>query len=233
MSRKKRQSGNAGRKTFKNSPFSELKGCDLADAKEPGPAAGKPAPAAPHSAHAPNEGLDFFEEMVSMGVKPFKKGSKFTPSPDQLDGGDDRVVVDDEAVQPKDDQSLFLEAVGQMDATFSDELPPEEPARALPRRMRDLVRGRLTPGAEIDLHGLDREQARQRVAYFLDNCVYQDIRVALLITGRGRGSESEPVLRGEIERFLDDAGRKWVVEWGRAPQRYGGEGALVVFLRKD
>ncbi len=231
MSRKKRQVGNAGKKTFKNSPFSALKGCDLVDAEEPGPAAGKPAPSAPPSRRSANDGLDFLEEMVSLGVKPFKRGCAVASPPDAVDGGGDRGVAD-EAVHPQDDHSLFLEAVGQMDATFSDELPLEEPARALPRRMRDLERGRLTPGAEIDLHGLDREQARQRVAYFLDNCVYQDVRVALLITGRGRGSESEPVLRSEIERFLDDAGRKWVVEWARAPQRYGGEGALVVFLRK-
>ncbi|WP_052464611.1 Smr/MutS family protein [Geoalkalibacter subterraneus] len=232
MSRKKKQAGNAGQKTFKNSPFSALKGCNLADDKGPGPAAGKPAPADPPPGRAPSEGLDFLEEMVSLGVKPFKKGCRVASTPDQSDGINDRVVEDGAVQQPKDDHSLFLEAVGQMDATFSDELPPEEPARALPRRMRDLVRGRLTPGAEIDLHGLDREQARQRVAYFLDNCVYQDVRVALLITGRGRGSGSEPVLRSEMERFLDDDGRKWVAEWGRAPQRYGGEGALVVFLRK-
>jgi DNA-nicking Smr family endonuclease len=39
------------------------------------------------------------------------------------------------------------------------------------------------------------------------------------------------VLRQAVEALLQESKRQ-VVEWGLAPRRYGGSGALVVFLRK-
>jgi len=54
----------------------------------------------------------------------------------------------------------------------------------------------------------------------------------LIVTGRGNRSDGEAVLRTEIERYLAQEAAAWVTEWGRAPARYGGEGALVVFLRE-
>ncbi len=118
-----------------------------------------------------------------------------------------------------------------MEAVFTDELPEEVEPSATPRRMKLLRAGKLVPEAELDLHGLDRVRAREKTRYFLEDAVYQGKRTVLLITGKGHGSAGEPVLRKEMERFLARDAGAWVSEWGDAPRRYGGEGALVVFLR--
>lgn len=235
MSRKKEHDRRVMGKKFKNTPFNALKGRDFSDEDTSAPKSGgkKDAPRKPIRVPRDYEGLDFLDEMLSLGVKPLGKS---TPDDAQGATGIEPVTPCDEEIgseKGQDEEALFLEALGQMDTTFRDELPSSEPpAQAVPRRMREFIRGRRIPDAEIDLHGLNREQARQRVAYFLDNCCFQGHQTALLITGRGRGSEQQPVLRGEIENFLNGPGRRWAVEWGRAPKRYGGEGALVVFLRK-
>ncbi len=120
-----------------------------------------------------------------------------------------------------------------MDVCFRDEFPEEEQSLPAPqpRRMKQVRRGTLKPEARLDLHGLTRRQAVEKVGFFLQDCVHQGIKTVLLITGRGYGSQEGPILRPAIEEYLDSEGRVRVAEWGRAPKQYGGEGALVVFLR--
>jgi len=134
---------------------------------------------------------------------------------------------------PATDQEMFLAALGNMDSVFRDEYPVEEESQAAPRRMRQLRQGKRAPEAQLDLHGATREEARQKIRYFLEDCVYQGIKTALVITGRGKGSQAGPVLREDMEKYLSREAMAWVVEWGRAPARYGGDGALVVFLRSS
>ncbi|MEZ4600318.1 MAG: Smr/MutS family protein [Syntrophotaleaceae bacterium] len=129
------------------------------------------------------------------------------------------------------EEEEFLCAIGRMDAVFRDELPLEEPPAATPGRMKQLRQGKLAPEATLDLHGLSREQAREKVRFFLEDSVFQGRRTVLVITGKGRGSPDGPVLRDDMQRYLSSEARAWVVEWGRAPARYGGDGALAVFLR--
>lgn len=129
------------------------------------------------------------------------------------------------------DRELFLDALKGMDTLFSDELPPPEEHQASPRRMKLVRQGRLVPEAKLDLHGLTREEARERARYFLDDSLYRGLKTVLIVTGRGKSSGAEPVLRAEVERYLNHDAGDWISEWGRAPRRYGGEGALVVFLK--
>jgi len=166
----------------------------------------------------------FAAEMVRLGVQ--RRSGKTSGDPaDEAP----RPEMDSE---PKDsDEALFLAALDGMDSRFEDGFPvPEEPS-ASPRRMKQLRQGRLIPEEKLDLHGLSRAEVRIRVGYFLQNAVYHGRKTVLIITGRGRGSGGEAVLRSEVERFLAEEGRTWASEWGRAPRRYGGEGALVVFLK--
>jgi DNA-nicking Smr family endonuclease len=157
----------------------------------------------------------FAREMKRLGVQ-----GGAAPSPEIPQGTDTAVPCE------PDDNELFLDAVGQLDAVFEDER-----SAATPRRMKLVRRGRLVPEASLDLHGLTRDEARARTRHFLENAAYHGQRTVLIITGRGKGSGGEPVLRGELERYLSQEGRAWVSEWGRAPRQYGGEGALVVFLK--
>jgi len=167
----------------------------------------------------------FAEEMSRLGVK--GKRAEEGSLPEKPSAEADMAP----APPPASDQELFLEALKGMDTVFEDSFPPEEEAQASPRRMKLLRQGRLIPEAKLDLHGLTREEARAKVRYFLDDSVYHGKKTVLIVTGRGKGSGGEPVLRGEVERYLADEAGAWVSEWGRAPARYGGEGALVIFLK--
>jgi DNA-nicking Smr family endonuclease len=70
------------------------------------------------------------------------------------------------------------------------------------------------------------------VRNFLESRQRQGMKTVLIITGRGlRSKNGESVIRSDIEAYLRTRAKAWVVEWGRAPKQYGGDGALVVFLR--
>ncbi len=118
-----------------------------------------------------------------------------------------------------------------MDNVFRDEIPEAAAASAPPRRMRQLRQGKLTPEAKLDLHGLNRQEAREKVRFFLEDAVFHGLKTVLVITGRGKGSSDGPVLRTFMEGYLSKEAKAWVLEWDRAPARYGGDGALVVFLK--
>lgn len=221
--------GKKSRKSPQN-PFAPLKGFCVSNDKPP--KAVDPLPkVVPVSTPDTNMGDDetlFAEEMERLGLAPGDGKASVEEAPEEeTAAGTERIRT----LPPPTDQELFCAALGTMDAVFEDEFPPEEEVRAEPRRMRLVRRGQLVPEARLDLHGLHRDQAREKVRFFLENGVYQGFRTVLIITGRGLGSGSEPVLRTEIERYLTHQAGAWIVEWGRAPRQYGGEGALVVFLK--
>jgi len=207
-----------------NNPFKTLKGFSVPVPEKKSTAIEqKPVVAPP----CPEEPASFAEEMTRLGVQRMSK-PRGTPEPKSplVEEGEEKPTL------PASDEELFIAELGKLDSLFADRFPDdEEPVVAVPRRMRLLRQGKLVPEATLDLHGLTRDEARERVRFFLENAVYHGWSTVLIVTGWGRGSGGEPVLRKEVEQFLVGAGRAWVAEWGRAPKSHGGEGALVVFLR--
>jgi DNA-nicking Smr family endonuclease len=217
---------------FRNNPFKPLKGIATA------PTDRGPKTKAPEVSDRPagKEQVDdedlFSLEMSLLGVSQQSRnddeegrGKSLPGDNRESEGAIDRKPA---SITEEDE---FLSALGQMDAVFQDEFPLEEPPVATPGRMKQLRHGRLVPDASLDLHGLSREQAREKARFFLEDSVYQGRKTVLVITGRGKGSPDGPVLRNDMESYLTNEAKAWVVEWGRAPARYGGEGALVVFLK--
>jgi DNA-nicking Smr family endonuclease len=96
--------------------------------------------------------------------------------------------------------------------------------------MKQLERGEVQPAGTLDLHGLTRDEALARSRAYLAHAARQGWPVVLLVTGKGLHSQEGPVLRREVERLLA-ATRDLVLEWGVAPRRHGGSGALAVFLK--
>ena len=74
---------------------------------------------------------------------------------------------------------------------------------------------------------------QQKVAWFLENSRFYGFETVRIITGKGSRSEEGPVLRPLVEEYLNGPGRTFVVEWMRAPQKQGGEGAIIAFLRGE
>lgn len=216
------------KQNFRNDPFRQLKGFPVSEGE-------KEKSSECHSRKLPEtppaeEDVPFSEAMARLGVASLGERSSDNEDFADAETGTEEPPVDSRSPE-QEDEDLFLSALKGMDTVFQDELPPPENTPAAPRRMRQVRQGRLVPEDQLDLHGRTREEALEKVRFFLEDSIYQGRRTVLVITGMGKGSVGEPVLRNEVERFLNNAGRRWVSEWGRAPRQLGGAGALVVFLR--
>lgn len=95
--------------------------------------------------------------------------------------------------------------------------------------LKDLRRGRWVIEAGIDLHGLNRHEAREQLSRFLAQCLKQGQRCIRIIHGRGFGSPGrQSVLRILVRNWL--AQRKETLAYCQAPANDGGEGAMWVLL---
>lgn len=216
--------GKRDRKDFGQNPFSVLKGFSASPPPRPAAAAAPPTEVPPVT--VPEEG-DFGAAMEWLGVRRLPGAAVEPP----LSRPEEPQPVAAVPRPPLDEGEEFRRALGALPPAFRDELPDEEPVPAAPRLTRLVRRGTLRPEATLDLHGVTRGQLRDKLRWFLEDGCYQGLRLLLIVTGRGKSSGGDPVLRGEVERYLRHDAAAWVAEWDRAPGRYGGEGALLVLLK--
>ena len=98
--------------------------------------------------------------------------------------------------------------------------------------LRDLRRGRWVLQGELDLHGLNREEARHQLAAFLAASLHAGKRCVRVIHGKGHGSPQKlSILRQLVRGWL--AQRIEVLAYCQAKPADGGEGALIVLLRNQ
>ncbi|MFZ5782277.1 MAG: Smr/MutS family protein [Pseudomonadota bacterium] len=102
---------------------------------------------------------------------------------------------------------------------------------------RALSRGRLVPQASLDLHGMTVAGAERAVARFLEDSVGRDLRVVLIVTGKGLRLEGGRLFGGRIRAeflgWLNRADNRERVRGVRpAHARHGGGGAFYVLLRR-
>lgn len=96
--------------------------------------------------------------------------------------------------------------------------------------MRKLRRGYWKFQAELDMHGMTRDQARYALAAFLDECGKYRIRCVCIIHGRGLSSKNrEPVLKSRVGSWLVQ--RDDVLAFCQASPEQGGSGAVLVLLK--
>jgi DNA-nicking Smr family endonuclease len=82
---------------------------------------------------------------------------------------------------------------------------------------------------ELDLHGLTREAARDRLAAFVREAHRRGQRCVRIVHGKGHGSPGrQPVLKEKVQRWL--AQRSEVIAFAQASGAQGGAGALLVLL---
>lgn len=217
-------------KDFKNNPFKLLKGLSALETAPPAVLAKPQVPVKVQEEMLDDDAL-FEAEMGLLGV---------SASPDREEGKEIPVCDPPRRVaplaiprEPQTEQELFLSALGGMDVRFADELPEEEVGQSPSKRMKLVLKGKLLPERKIDLHGLTREEALSRVEFFLGDAHFQGCKLVLVVTGQGRSTGREPVLRVSVEKYLRGKGAELVGEWGRASRHLGGDGALVVFLKKS
>jgi DNA-nicking Smr family endonuclease len=123
---------------------------------------------------------------------------------------------------------------------------PESPVRRrspppltdLDRRTRSkIVRGRIGIERVIDLHGLSQADAHGALRRFLLAAYADDLRLVLVVTGKGeraRAAAGEAgVLKRMVPHWLHDADlRRIVLGFEAAGVPHGGSGALYIRLRR-
>jgi DNA-nicking Smr family endonuclease len=102
-----------------------------------------------------------------------------------------------------------------------------------PAEFRELRSGQIRPGARVDLHRLDRAQARHTLRKAFGTASAQGVRCVLVIHGRGRRSPGgEATLKSALPGWLRSAPLdEWVRSFAPALPRDGGDGASYVLLR--
>lgn len=95
--------------------------------------------------------------------------------------------------------------------------------------LRKLRRGDWAIQAQIDLHGLRREEAREALAGFVRQAAKQGVRCVRVVHGKGLGSPGKtPVLKQRVHSWLIQKAQ--VLAFVQAKPSEGGAGALVVLL---
>ena len=96
-----------------------------------------------------------------------------------------------------------------------------------------LREGKLPPEATVDLHGLTRREAGQKVRAFVREEHRRGRRTVAIVHGKGTHSEGGVgVLREVVVEVLSRGGAAPLVEaFATAPARFGGEGAILARLR--
>lgn len=150
-----------------------------------------------------------------------------------------RTVVARPRPQPVPLQRQLDEAAALREA-WSDELDVEtllDTDEALSYRRpgigldvaRKLRRGGWAIQAQVDLHGLRRDAARDRLAEFLHDALRQGLRCVRVVHGKGNGSPGrQAVLKGKVRGWLIQKAE--VLAFVQARPAEGGAGALVVLL---
>lgn len=133
----------------------------------------------------------------------------------------------------RDEQAAFVQAMSDefdVDSLLEtdEELSFRRPG-VPPAALQKLRRGGWSLQAQIDLHGLRRDEAREQLGRFLQQCSLRGLRCVRVVHGKGHGSPGkEGILRVKVRRWLVQ--REEVLAFVQARPAEGGAGALVVLL---
>ncbi|MEM9318675.1 MAG: Smr/MutS family protein [Pseudomonadota bacterium] len=105
---------------------------------------------------------------------------------------------------------------------------------------KKMVRGKITPEARIDLHGMTLARAHPVLTRFIQNAHAAGKRLVLVITGKGRDRDDDGpipirrgVLRHQVPAWLQSPPLGAVVlDIRTAHLKHGGDGAYYVYLKR-
>lgn len=89
----------------------------------------------------------------------------------------------------------------------------------------------MRPEARIDLHGLHRDEAEERLNWFITDCKRKGIRKVIIVHGKGiHTTGTDPVLGELVRRFIEHDPRCGTSGHPKTKQE-GGTGATWVILK--
>ncbi len=138
------------------------------------------------------------------------------------------------AQQLLDDQAVLREALSDEWDTSSlldtDEALSFKRPGIGPDVVRKLRRGDWTVQAQVDLHNLRTDDARQALGSFIRESFKHGLRCVRVVHGKGLGSPGKvPVLKNKVHSWLIQ--KNQVLAFVQATPSQGGAGAVVVLLQ--
>ena len=143
-------------------------------------------------------------------------------------------------IQPQDDELEALRALEEFiqNGDSAAELMPGYIEGAVHAKGRlyleDLRSGRFSVQAMLDLHGMNRQEARFALDEFVLESVRANLSCVRVIHGRGRHSHKQrSILKDSIQQWLCSRrlGRH-VIAYTSARRYDGGDGAVYILLRR-
>jgi DNA-nicking Smr family endonuclease len=157
-------------------------------------------------------------EIVTRDVKPIKKDEKSCAFPRK------------KVVPPKKNKKH---------ETAEQNTPPLAKAgqQGLPdidrRTDEKLRRGQMKIDASVDLHGMGKAAAHEKLLEFIPSCYETGHRCLLIITGKGRTGERPGILKENVPLWLQERPLlQYILQIHPAQPKDGGGGALCVLLRR-
>ncbi len=96
--------------------------------------------------------------------------------------------------------------------------------------LKKLRKGQFGLDAEIDLHGLNSNEAKRQLLHFLHGSVEDGCRCVHIVHGKGyRSADNHPVLKNNLNLWLRQ--HQDVQAFCSAPPKDGGTGAVFVLLQ--
>jgi DNA-nicking Smr family endonuclease len=140
-----------------------------------------------------------------------------------------RAKTRDPASQKVDPLTAWLRIHGVQD---KDRDAPDDDLSDSEKRQRE--RKRLinkSPDAVLDLHGLTRDEAWDRLGMFFYQAKSHGAEKVLIIHGKGNHSEGEAILKRTTLQYIEQC--PFAGQHGHPPAEGGGSGATWVILKKD
>ncbi|MEM5382264.1 Smr/MutS family protein [Paraburkholderia phymatum] len=160
-------------------------------------------------------------EVAPLSAKPRASVTRTPPAPLPMQTKLDEEAVLHEAISDEFDPEVLLdtdESLSYCRPGVSQEI------------VKKLRRGAWIVQAQLDLHGMRREEARDALSEFIREASKKGLRCLRVIHGKGLGSiGKEPVLKGKVRAWLVQ--KEEVIAFSQARPHDGGAGAVLVLLQ--
>ena len=136
--------------------------------------------------------------------------------------------------QAAQDEKKIMQELLVSTAEYEDMQPGDSLSYVQPgiqkQVFRKLKRGQYAIEAELDLHGLTRDEAQQQLNEFIAEVRDRGIRCIRIIHGKGYGSSNQgPVIKPLVNRWLRQ--RDEILAFCSARPVDGGTGAVYVLVK--
>lgn len=151
------------------------------------------------------------------------------------------VVIDPTPVEAKKHAAIPRFRVGEKVAAFrKDDALPSPGIQMDAKSFSRMSKGKLSPEARIDLHGMTVAEAHPELIRFILNAHSEGLRLVLVITGKGKpGPDFGPIpqrygiLKHQVPNWLRSPPLGGLIlQVSDAHLKHGGAGALYVYLRR-